>query len=277
MKNSYKIALLFTLSITVITSAQEKLKGNKKVTTENRAISEFTKLEIIDDIDVFLVYNETQSVSVETDSNLQDAVVTVVENGILSVKIATKIAKKKELAVHLKVNKHLKEINSYNNAKIKSNNSLIIDSLTINTFDNSDIDLKLNSKIVSINSKKNSDLKLQILSDNILIISEESSAIKGTFDSKEAIFTLLDKSTVNINGSTTHFEIETLGNTSFKGKEFKTNNAILNATNSSETYINATENIDIRAKNSAEVYLYSNPKITLTEFFDKASLNKKEL
>jgi len=277
MKNSHKIALFITLFTITLMGAQEKLKGNKEVTIENRGISEFSRLEVIDNIDVFLVYGETQSVSVETDSNLQDAVITELNNGTLSVKISNKITKNKELAIHIKVNKDLKEINSYNNVKIKSNNSLLIDSLTINAFDNSDINLKLTSKTVNINSKKNSDLKLQILSDNITIISEESSTIKGTFDSKEAQFSLLDKSEVNIDGSANYFEIETLGNTNFKGKGFKTRTAILNATNASNTYINATKTIDIYAKNSAEVYLYSNPKITLTEFFDKASIHKKEL
>ena len=167
------------------------------------------------------------------------------------------LSKKKELVVHIRVNKGFKEINSYNSSNIKSNNSLIIDSLTINAFDNSDYNLQINSKIININSKKNSDLKLQILSDKIFVIGEESSTIKGTFDSKEAIFKLLDKSSVNIDGSTTIFEIETLGNTSFKGKDFKAKNAVLNVTNSSDTYVNAIETIDIRAKNSSNVYLYS--------------------
>jgi hypothetical protein len=277
MKNSYKITLLITLFITLIASAQEKLKGNKEVTTENRPLSEFTKIEVIDNIDVLLAYGENQSVSVETDSNLQHAILTTVNNGMLSIKINNKISKKKELVVHIRVNKGFKEINSYNSSNIKSNNSLIIDSLTINAFDNSDYNLQINSKIININSKKNSDLKLQILSDKIFVIGEESSTIKGTFDSKEAIFKLLDKSSVNIDGSTTIFEIETLGNTSFKGKDFKAKNAVLNVTNSSDTYVNAIETIDIRAKNSSNVYLYSNPKIKMTEFFDKASLNKKEL
>lgn len=275
MKLSHKITIFFTLFIIVTINSQEKLKGNKNVTTEDRTISDFNKLEVIDDIDVFLTYNEIQSVNVEADSNLQEAVITEVNNGILVIKLSDKIVRKKELVVHIKVNKKLKEINSYNAAKIKSNNSLAIDSLTINTFDNSDIDLKLNSNIVKINSKKSSDLKLEILSSSILINAEESSDIKGTFDTKEAIFTLLDKASINIDGSTTIFEIETLGNTSFKGKDFKSDKAFVNATNASNTYINVKKTIDIRAKNSAEVYLYSNPKITMTEFFDKASLNKR--
>ncbi len=276
MKISHKIAILFTLLIITTINSQEKLKGNKEVTTENRIISDFNKLEVIDNIDVYLSYNDVQSVNVETDSNLQEAVITEVNNGTLVIKISDKIVRKKTLAVYVKVNKKIQVINSYNSAKIISKNSLAIDSLTINSFDNSDINLKLNSNNVKINSKKSSNLKLEVLSNSITINAEENSNIKGTFDTKEAVFTLLDKASIDLEGSTTFFEIETLGNTSFKGKDFKSEKAIVNATNSSKTYINAEETIDIRAKNSAEVYLYSNPQITMTEFFDKAALYKRE-
>jgi len=276
MKISHKITLLFTLFIIGTINSQEKLKGNKEVTTEDRTISDFNKLAVIDNVAVFLTYNEKQSVNVETDSNLQEAVITEVNNGTLVIKLNDKIVRKKELMVHIKVNRKLKEINSYKSAKIMSKNSLAIDSLTINSFDNSDIDLKLNSKILQINSKKSSDLKLEILSNYININAIENSGIKGTFDTKDALFTLLDRASINIDGSATHVEIETLGNTSYKGKDFKSDEALVNATNSSNTYINAKKTIDIRAKNSAEVYLYSNPKITITEFFDKASLQKRD-
>ncbi|SNR77358.1 GIN domain-containing protein [Lutibacter flavus] len=277
MKNSYKIAFLFTLFITSVITAQEKLKGNKEVTTENRNISEFNKLEIIDDVDVLLVYNDNQSVSVETDSNLQNSIITEINKGTLSIKIKDKILKKKELVVHIKVNKNLKEIYSYNKSNIKSKNLLPIDTLTINAFDNSDISLKLNSKLLKINSKKTSNLKFEILCDNIFIRAEESSTIKGTIDSKEAVFNLIDRAIVSIDGSSNIFEVETLGNSSLKGKDFFAKDVIINASNSSDAYINATDTIDIYAKNSTEVYLYSNPKITLSEFFDKATLSKKEL
>ena len=276
MKISHKITILFTFFIIGTINSQEKLKGNKEVTTEDRIISDFNKLEVIDNLDVFLTYNEIQSVSVETDSNLQEAVITEVNNGVLIIKLSDKIVRKKELMIHIKVNRELKEINSYNSAKIISKNSLAIDSLTINSFDNSDIDLKLNSKTVQINSKKSSDLKLGILSNSININAVENSDLKGTLDTKDALFTLLDKASINIYGSATNIEIETLGSAVFKGKEFMSDNVLLNASNTSNTYINAKETIDLRAKNSAEVYLYSNPKITISEFFDKASLYKRD-
>ncbi|WP_111706529.1 GIN domain-containing protein [Lutibacter citreus] len=275
MKNSHKIALIFTLLIIVNINSQEKLKGNKEVKTENRDISDFNKIEVIDDLDVELVFKEKQSVSVETDSNLQSSVITEVINGTLSIKLNNKIVRKKELIVYIGVNEKLRGIDSYNNSNIKSKISILIDTLSINAFDNSDVDLKLNSKQVKINSKKNSDLDLEISTNSISILAEESSEIKGTIEASETQINLMDRSSLNISGSTNNLEIETLDNSTFKGKDYKAKTAILNATNSSNAYINSQKTIEIFAKNSSAVYLYGTPIIKLTEFFDKATLYKK--
>lgn len=269
-----RILISFLLIFSAI-NAQEKLIGNKDVTIENRNLSEFTKIEVIDDVTVLLVYNDKQSVLVETDSNLQSAIITEINNGSLVIKTSAKIVRAKELIVHVNINNELDEIYAYNKAKVKSNNSLRIDAIAVSAFDNSDINLKLSSKIVHINAKKTSNLELEILSEDTFIISEESSNIKGIIDTKNMVIHTLDRASVNLSGNTTNFEIETLHNSTFKGKDFKSVTAVVNTSNNSIAHINATETVDLSIKNSGEVYLFSNPKITLTEFFDKAGLFKR--
>ena len=56
MKNLYLPFVLIALLISFSTFSQEKLKGNKDVITENRNISNFEIIEIIDDIDVYLTF-----------------------------------------------------------------------------------------------------------------------------------------------------------------------------------------------------------------------------
>lgn len=277
MKNYhiFIVLCLFLFSTSLI--AQNKLKGNKEVTSDNRNISDFTKIEIIDNVDVYLVHNKNQSVIVETDSNLQNAVITEVNNGVLTVSTNSKIVRKKKLIIHIKVNEAIEEIFAYNNANVKSKNILEIDSIAINAFDNSDFDLKLNSKIAHINSKNTSDLKLDILCQETVIRAEQSSDVKATIDNENTLIYTMDKASVSLDGNTDYLEIETLGNSAFKGKDFIAKNALVNATNNTDVYVQSTESIDIFAKNSSKVYLYSDPKITLSEFFDKASLYKKEI
>lgn len=276
MKTLYKLTWVLTVLFVWTGFSQEKWVGNREVTTELRAISDFTKIEVIDDIDVQLIYNEDQGIEVETDSNLHGAILTEISNGTLTIKTSGKIQRKKELKLYIKVGKGITEISAYNKSKIESKNLLLIDSFSLNSFDDSEFDLKLNSKQVTINSKKSSTVKIEVLTENIDIIAEESSTIKGTIDCKNSTVKVLDKSSISIEGIANTLDIETYGNSSFKGKDFKVKEAVVKLNNNSNAYINTTDNLKVFARNSSELYIYSSPKISLPEFFDKATLYKRE-
>lgn len=277
MKSPYKIAVLITLFTSSFITSQIRLKGNKAVTMENRNISDFNKIEVIDNVTVELSYNDNQNVQVKTDSNLQNAILTEVIDGVLTIKTSAKIIRKKELTIFINVNKNLKELYAYNNAKILSKNVLNIDSITINAFDKSDYSIKLNSKFVQLITKKTSDARIEVLCDKIFIRSEENSEIKCAVNSKFSFIEILDRSSINIMGNSTELSFEATGNSSFRGRDFKCLNVEARTANNTKSYINAGETINICATNSSEIYLYSNPKITLLEFFDKASLHKRDL
>lgn len=277
MKNIYKITVLITLFVIPISNAQNKLKGNKEVTIENRNISKFSKIEVKDNINVELTFDSNQEVRVKTDSNLQSAIATNIRDGVLTISVISKIVRKKELIILIKVNNNLKEIYAYNNSNLKSKNVLNIDSLTINAFDNSDFSLKLNSKLVRLNAKKTSDTKLELVCGDLFITTEENSGLKATINSDITFLEILDKSSVNINGNTNKIDLKISGNSMFKGRDFTCKNAIIKASNYADAHLNANETLEVSAINSSEVYIYSNPKIILTEFFDKASIHKKKL
>lgn len=277
MRNSYKITSLIIFIAINFSTAQEKLKGNKVVVSENRNISEFNKIEVIDDLNVFLVYNENQSVEVESDSNLQEAIVTEVKDGTLTIRTNEIIGRNKALNIYLKINKQLQIINTYNKAKVSSKNLLIIDNLTINSFDNSAIDLKLNTKDIEITCVESSKLNLEILSESVIIRLEESANLKSTIDTKEIDIICLDKTTLAVNGSTSNLNLKSSGNSSFKGEKFTIKNAIIKANNSASIYVNVTDNLELYSNNSSELHLYSNPTIVIHEFYDKALIKKREL
>jgi hypothetical protein len=277
MINSHKITVFIILLSTLLSSAQEKLKGNKIVTTEDRNISEFFALEVIDNLNVFLVYNENQSIEVEADSNLQNSILTEVNNGILTIRTSTIIGRNKALNIHLKVNKNLKEINAYNNAKISSKNTLAINDLTINSYDDAIFNLKLNLKNIEIHGTEKSKLNLEILTDVVNARIENSCSLTATIDAKETTMAGLDNATATLKGSSDSFEIEFSGDTSFKGKDFITANAAVKSNNNANLYVHVTKELNLYVNNSSEVHLYANPAITLHEFYDKALIRKREL
>ena len=103
------------------------------------------------------------------------------------------------------------------------------------------------------------------------------SKITATIDTKEFFVTLLDRASITLDGTSSYSEIESVGNTIVKGKEFECDNVLVKIGNSANASLNAIETIEIYATNSSKLYLYSNPKITITEFYDKASIFKRDL
>lgn len=277
MRFSYKIALIFIFLAITPTISQEKLKGNKVITSEDRNISDFSKIEIIDDIDVALVYNENQSVTVEADSNLQPIILTSVKDGVLTIRNDQVIGRNKGLTVHIKVNKNLTEISTYNQAIVGSNNTIIIDSLLINAYDDSTFNLKLNSKSITLNGKGSSKLNFEILSTNVTVQTEGTCEIKATINTQNIDLKILDRSVATLLGNATDLQLESFSTTSFKGKGFSIKNATIKANNDSVIFVNASETLHIYANNTTEVNVYANPTITIHEFYDKALIRKKEL
>ena len=277
MKNLTVLTFCFLFLSNTPIFSQGTIKGNRDIITQTRKVASFNKIQIIDNIDVVLIYNENQSVSIKTDSNIQDAIITDVSNGILTLKTNGSDIRTKELSAIINVNRNLTQIDAYNKATVKSNNLLVLDTLNVNAFDNTVFNLKLNSKEVKVNGKKLSDINLEILSDLTTFNLEESCNLKASVNTKECNLNFRDRATGTISGTTDNLEVETLGNATFKGKDFIAKNSIVKASNNSNVYINTAENLEIFGNNSSEIFIYNTPKIKLTEFNDKSTLYKRDM
>ena len=79
----------FILSMAVLAAAStscKKIKGSNNITTEIRAVSTFTQLEVEDAFEVDITYSPTEElVEVEAPDNLHEFIVTDVVSGRLKV------------------------------------------------------------------------------------------------------------------------------------------------------------------------------------------------
>lgn len=277
MRNSHIITVIILLLTIPSMQGQQKLKGNKMVTSEDRNISDFTTIEVVDNLTVILAYNEQQSVTVEADSNLQSSILTEIDNGKLTIRTSETIGRNKALNIHIKVNKNIEEINAFNKAKINSKNSLPIDQLTLNSFDGSFFNLKLNSKNIHIHSKEKSKLKLDILSESLEVQLDDSCNLTATIDTKDIKIIGLNNASATLKGTSNTMQIEFSGDSYFKGMDFMVANATVKSNNNSKLYVHITKTLNLYANNTSEIHLYANPTITLHEFYDKALIRKREL
>ncbi|HPG12079.1 MAG TPA: head GIN domain-containing protein [Chitinophagaceae bacterium] len=85
-----KISYLFFLPVVFLVSCshvfKDRVKGNGSVKTENRQITDFTKVRVSGAIDLFIKQDSATSVSIVTDENLMEFIETINENGSLIIK-----------------------------------------------------------------------------------------------------------------------------------------------------------------------------------------------
>ncbi|MGH2664213.1 head GIN domain-containing protein [Flavobacterium sp.] len=78
------IALLFNSCRYDINSG-EKITGSGKVISEERKVKDFTRVEVSDGLDCEVTQGDKTEVIVEADDNLQNGIITTVENGTLKI------------------------------------------------------------------------------------------------------------------------------------------------------------------------------------------------
>ena len=134
MKN---LILTLALLVSVSTvSAQnwgsKKARGNGSIVTEDRSIDEFSKLKVSGSFRVVLTSDRTKELSIKTDENLMDYIITEVKDGSLLIKMKKnynlKPSNHKAIAVQVPLNS-LREIALSGSGSIRSEEQIKTDQL----------------------------------------------------------------------------------------------------------------------------------------------------
>lgn len=274
-----KFKLLLGLSFLLLSStifSQSRLKGNKIVTSQNREVSNFDNIEVSADVDVYLTQGNYNTVSVETDENLQNSIRVQSDNNTLRINFSDKISKSKKKNVYVTVTEDLQSISAYNNANIYADTRLILRKLTINAFENADFKVKIDADDLKINGFKNTDLNINVFSKNIEALISESCELKleGEIDTLKT--QIKDNSVLTVKGKGSSVEIEARNNGAFKGENFNVENVYIEANSRTDISVNVIENIKLSLSNKAEVNIYNKPIIEIEKLEGKAKIHKKK-
>jgi uncharacterized lipoprotein YbaY len=274
MKN---LSITIILAILTISSfAQTKLKGNKKVITQNREVEYFNKIVVKDDLKVIFSNGTRAEVSVETDENLQDAITTRSEGGTLDIYISQPIATSKQLMVYVSVVDTLLTIETRDKASITSENEIITNQLNLMSFDKSNQKMICHANKINIEAEGSSDMELTLIADEATNIKAEgNSNLKLNLKTNSFDCFIQNSASVKPVGNAKTININSNDNGNYSGKEMLAESIVLEALDKSEVSVNASKNLEIEAQNDVKVYIYSNPKILLKKFTDKAVLFKK--
>jgi len=275
-----KIAFLFIavfISTLAFSQKKEKVKGSKIVTVVQKEVENFTAIEVLDDLEIFLIKGDQNGVELEADDNLHDAIDLKYNGGTLIISSAKEISGFKKFTIRVTYTDELKSVEAKNKAKIQGPEEINLEEVTFKSFDNSKMFLNVNAKALNIIGNDKSEIQLNAKSESVKIELSKNSEMKALISSTEMKFDMYQKSKATIEGDVIDLKLRFDNNSNFTGKNLNAKNCELVA----EGYSNATllveTSLNLDASGSSEVYLYGEAKIELKKFADSSTLYKKKL
>lgn len=273
-----KITLLIaTLLLTTVAFSQkkEKIKGSKVVITVKYEVDAFSEIEVEDNLEVFLVKGDKNSVEVETDENIQTAINHQTYGKSLRLNTNKEISSFKKLEVRVTYTDSLKLISVRHEAKLIGGSEIKLNALTIKTYDYSKSIITVNSSDFKLFANDKSKVDINFKSVDAVLELSKNAELKGKLSSTNIKLDMYQKSKAEIEGDCTDIKIRLDNDAEFDGKKLASKTLDLTAEAKTECIVNSNGILTISAAGKSEIEIYGEPKIEIKKFADEAILKKK--
>lgn len=163
MKKTYILLLLLAIiSVSTLSSCRRFrcVHGSGKVVTDNRKVSDFTRLDISGGFKVTLVQDSSQTVSIHADDNLLKYIKTNVSGGKLSIHSRRNFCSSGEITITVGV-RNLEEVDASGAVEIASNGVVNTKDLHFDLSGATKIDMELNAATVNTEGSGSTEIYLK--------------------------------------------------------------------------------------------------------------------
>lgn len=274
----FLILLSFILCSALLFSQQkEKIKGSKIVTITQKDIGEFETLEVLDNLEIFLIKGEQSGVEIEADDNLHEAVLIELKNNTLRLSASKQVSGAKKFSVRVTYTDNLKMVIAKNEANITALAEIKLIDFTFKNFDSAKFYGNVNAKKFTLMANDKSKTELNLKSEETIIELSKSSQLKALIAAVQMKFDMYQKAIAIIEGDVIDLKLRLDNNAGFTGKNLTSKNAEI----TTEGYTNCSVLVNtkaiIDASGKSEIQLYGDQKIEIKRFVDNATLSKKTL
>lgn len=261
------LAITFFL-VSIITLAQ---------VSENRGVSNFSKLQVSNAIEVLYTVSNTKSVKVETDDkeNLK-YIKTEVENGTLKLYVDTKDYKKEGKTKKKSKGNNVNWINGVEFTVLK---------ITVSGPNLEAIKASSSADIKIENTNISTDLNIAVSSSgsisgnfncsNLFIDTSSSGEFSSNLNATKVEIESSSSSEVKLSGKATEISVKASSSSSCDLKDFTVETAIIKASSSAGVFIKVTKSIDAKASSSASIVYFGNPLEVKKEESSSGSVSEK--
>lgn len=273
-----KITLLLLLSIfSIVTFAQkkEKIKGDKNVTTVTNGFETgFSAIEISDNLKVTLTRSLQNSYTLTTDENLHDVIEFTVNEGLLKIYTTSNIVKSKKLDITLSLN-NLEAIFLKDDAELKSDKVFDSNTITINAQNSSKFEMEVKANQANITMLNDAKGKLKLHADQIAITMADKANLETDINTDATNASLSSSAKLRLDGNSDKVSFTTIDSAELDAKRLKVSSAEVSTKDKSELHIDARKNLTIDTRDKSKVFVYSEPRIDIKKFADRAEIIKR--
>jgi putative autotransporter adhesin-like protein len=136
------------------------IRGNRNVVSEDRSIQEdFNAIKVQQGINLYLTQGNSTKLNVEADENIIDLLITEVRNNELKVYFEKNVYKAKARNVYLTTNE-ISSIRTSSGAYVKSENTLQVNSLVLDSSSGSSIKVYVNADEIESSTSSGADIDI---------------------------------------------------------------------------------------------------------------------
>ncbi len=272
-----KTIFLTLLLITTLSYSQkkEKVKGSKIVTTEIKKIEPFEAIEVLDNIEVFIIKGAECGLEIEADDNLHDAIDIVLNGSTLKLSTLKNAFGYKKLSVRITYTDTFKSIITRNESSVTALADIELENITLKSYDESKLFINSKAKNFTLIMDDKSKIELNSKAEKSTITLSKNANLKALITSTDLTIDMYQKTDAVIEGDTENLKLRLDNNATFDGKKLTSKNTEVIAESYTNASIFCTTNVIIEASGKSEIELYGDQKVELKRFVDSAILKKK--
>ncbi len=275
MKKLYFLLIALVITSVALGQKKEKIKGSKIVTVTQKEVEPFENLEIEDNLEIFIIKGDKQSIEIEADDNLHDVLKYEMVGSSLRLSSTKEVTGAKKFSVRVTYTDILKLITVKQEAQLNSLADLQLDEITVKNYDYSKSYLNVKSTHFTLLMNDKSKAELNVKSESATLELSKNAELKALVATQNLKLDLYQKTSANVEGDAAMAKIRLDNNSNLTAKKLIATEMELTAEAYSNVSVNATTKISITATGKSEIQLFGTPKINMINFVDNATLYKK--
>lgn len=256
-KSITKLTLL--LSLATFTSCGDllnKVVGNQNVISSEREVTEnFTKIKVSNGIDLFIKQADNVSLTVVADENLQDIVITEVEEGELNIYTKKNIWKAASKKVYLTLDT-LEALKASGGSRVVFENRLKAMDLELITSSGAALKIEVDTDTLMAKSSSGSNSKIEVSATHVITKTSSGASLR-------------------ISGQTTSHQTSASSGSSIRGNELISKEVVAKASSGGSVRVFASESIDGKSSSGGSIRCEGNPREVLKSTSSGGSVSLK--